>query len=64
MSDIAGLEDVAGRTSVRVNGRTGFGWSIPPHIERAAAHRLQTIAGQASDVSRRVAGSIPLGFER
>src|ERR1700686_2916365 len=39
MSDIAGLEDVAGRTSVRVNGRTGFGWSIPPHIERAAAAR-------------------------
>jgi hypothetical protein len=34
------LEEMAERTSDRVNGRTtGFVWSIPPHIERASAAR-------------------------
>ena len=38
-SDIDELEQIVGQTNVRVNGRTGFGWALPPHIERAAAAR-------------------------
>jgi hypothetical protein len=38
-SDIAGLEEMTGRSALHVNGRTGFGWSLPPNIERARAAR-------------------------
>jgi hypothetical protein len=39
MSELAGLEEIDERSALHVNGRTGFGWSIPPSIERARASR-------------------------
>jgi hypothetical protein len=59
-SDIGDLEDFE-RQAVRVNGRTGFGWSIPPHIERVRRVVEKTVAAKES---AKPAALIPADDER
>src|ERR1700689_1985125 len=51
MSDLDDLEQFAERTIARMVGRPGFGWSIPPNIERASAARPKAIVvPQSADI--------------
>jgi hypothetical protein len=62
MSDLASLEEIAGQGALHANGRTGFGWSIPPNIERASAVREIKREPPASDAGAETPTPIAHGF--